>query len=56
MINLGREISERNFGNEIQGKENMGLQNWGDIEDGEGREKGDNLMRESNNGETCMKG
>ena len=40
MMNLGREILERNLGNEIQGRENMGLQNWGDIE--------------SNMGETCI--
>ena len=26
MVNLRREISERNVGNEIQGRENMGLQ------------------------------
>ena len=32
-MNLGREIWERNLGNEIKGRENMGLQNWGDIED-----------------------
>ena len=33
----------------------MELQNWKDIEDKKGREKGDNQMRESNMGETCMK-
>ena len=32
-MNLMREILERNLGNEIQGRENMELQNWGDIED-----------------------
>ena len=36
------ETSERNLGNEIEGKENMGLQSWGDIEEKKGREKGDN--------------
>ena len=41
-MNLGREIFERNFWNELQGRENMGLQDWGDIEDNKGREKGDN--------------
>ena len=33
MMNLRREISEINLGNEIQGRENMGLQNLGDIEE-----------------------
>ena len=33
----------------------MGLKKWGDIEEEIGREKGDNQMRESNMGETCMK-
>ena len=41
MMNLRREILERNLRNEIQGRENMGLQNWGDIEEKKGREKRD---------------
>ena len=32
-MNLMREIWERTLGNEINGRENMGLQNWGDIEE-----------------------
>ena len=32
-INLRREIWEGNWGNEIQGIEDMGLQSWGDIEE-----------------------
>ena len=32
-MNLMREIWERTFGNEIQGRENMRLQDWGDIEE-----------------------
>ena len=33
IMNLRREIWERTFGNEIQVRENMGLQSWGDIEE-----------------------
>ncbi len=33
MMNLRREILERNLGNEVQGRENIGLQNWEDIEE-----------------------
>ena len=32
-MSLRKEIWERNLGNEIQGRENMGLKNWGDIEE-----------------------
>ena len=36
-----REIWEINLGSDIQGRENVGLQNRGDIEEKYGREKGD---------------
>ena len=41
MMNLRREILERNLGDEVQERENMRLQNWGDIEEKQGREKQD---------------
>ena len=32
-MNLRREIWERTLGNEIQGRKNMGIQNWRYIEE-----------------------
>ena len=33
IMNFRRELSEINLGKEIQGRENFGLQNWGDIKE-----------------------
>ena len=40
MVNLRREISERNVGNEIQGRENMGLQGMETLKRNKGERNG----------------
>ena len=41
MMNLSREISERNLGNEIQGRENLGLQIGETLKRTKGERKGE---------------